>query len=198
MKTKLIIILSIALFVIISSLAYSFKLIVKLRSDKTRLTGNIETLVNSSKFYKTKSGKLAQDKRALQLTIDEFKDSNFKAVLDELSDLNIKVKRLESYTNTVVENNNTIETTIRDSVINDTVLIKVWDYKDAWTIAKGLIYENKQITKIQTTDSITQVAHFGKREKFWKIWRPRPLLQTITNKNPNNTIIFNEKIQIIK
>lgn len=168
----------------------------KLKNDKDRLTNNITLLQSEADKYKAKNGQLAQDKEKLQFTLREFKRANFSEILSELENLNIKVNKLQSYTSTTTEFHKEIETTLRDSLVFDTIPVRVWSYSDQWLSAKSIIYPDKQQTSFLSTDTIISVAHYGKRKPFWKIWKPRPLLQTVTNKNPYNKIHFNEVIEI--
>jgi hypothetical protein len=86
---------------------------------------------------------------------------------------------------------------LRDSVIHDTVPVKVFSYKDNFFNVHGLSHDSTQEVKINYQDTLVQVVYLGPREKPWLwIFSPRKLQQRVTLKNPNARITYSEFIQI--
>jgi hypothetical protein len=100
---------------------------------------------------------------------------------------------------TVVETEKHIITTLRDSVIHDTVSVRVFSYSDPWYSIQGQANGDTQRVQIQSRDSLIQVVYKGKRSKPW-LWilSPRRLQQRIYSSNPNSIITYSQLINIQK
>lgn len=89
-----------------------------------------------------------------------------------------------------------VNTTIKDSIINDTVHIKcIKPYKDKFISLSGCDGN----FSIVSSDSISQIVYNGKRTKKFLFFRvgPRSVESELINYNPNSTFTYN-KIVVIK
>jgi hypothetical protein len=158
----------------------------------------METLNTSIKYVRIQNGKLAAQTDVLLLRADELKEL-FPVQAKTVTDMGIKVNRATQLSNTVIETQKNIITRVRDSIVHDTVRVKVFSYKDQWYQISGIGNEKTQQLSIFTTDTITQIVFKGERIKPWLwIFSPRKLQQRISVSNPNSTIKYSSLIQIQK
>ncbi len=116
-----------------------------------------------------------------------------------VTDMGVKLNRATQLSTTVIETQKNIITLVRDSIIRDTIHVKVFEYADRWYHIKGISQGDSQSLQIHTTDTLTQVVFKGEREKPWLwIFSPRRLQQRVSVSNPNSTIRYSQFIQIIK
>ena len=198
MKTKILVILAF-IIIALSSVSYGvFKLYLKEKKDNNRLSKNISSLNENLTYYKSRNGHLVGKNSVLVFRLSEFK-SSFSDLAEQIEDLRINVNRISSVSNTVIESEKHITTTLKDSIINDTIIAKIFKYNDTFYDIKGLAIGSTQTVTIQSTDSILQVVYKGKRRKpyLWFLSK-RQLEQVITNKNPNSKITYSKHIEITK
>lgn len=196
MKTKIILLIIIA---ILSIVCYTFVTAFYVEKQNVkRLLRNIESSHQDLEIYKTQNGQLAYTNEVLVYKVQELKKAVPK-VIQELENLKVKPKHAKQYVETSVVYDTIITTQIRDSIIQDTVHIRTFNYSDLWVQIQGKAQGNTQEIALQITDTIIQVVYAGKRLKPW-LWffSPRQLEQVITSKNPNSTIIYNTTIEILK
>jgi hypothetical protein len=136
--------------------------------------------------------------RILDLKIGEL-NNQFPEIKDQLKEIKIKIKNVETIQNINTTTTNHINTTLRDSVINDSIKVKVATYNDEW-IKFSLININDSIsTNITTRDSLFIVLHKDPRNLFQFLrGEPKNVRSTIKNYNPNSTITYNRLIKIEK
>lgn len=169
-----------------------------LKQDNARLANNMETLNASIKYVRTQNGRLSAQTDVLLLRTGELKEL-FPAQARAVTDMGIKLNRATQLSSTVIETQKNIITLVRDSIIHDTVRVKVFSYSDQWYKVSGISDNQSQQLQIYTTDTLTQVVFKGKREKPWLwIFSPRKLQQRVSVSNPNATIKYSSLIQIQK
>jgi len=196
MKTKVIILiigclLSLATF----SLA---KLYFKQVKQTKRLQEALVTANQDIDYYKAKNGQLVATVNVMELRHKELKKA-YPEILSELENLKIKLNRITAVSETVIENNTQVITQIRDSVINDTIVAKVFNYRDDFYNVSGVAYNDTKRVNSHSTDSLIQVVYKGKRKRPWLwIFSKRRLQQSITTKNPNSKITYSRHIEIVK
>ena len=162
------------------------------------MTSNLQTLTSSLDYVRTQNGKLAAQTDVLLLRTNELK-TLFPVQAKSVKDMGIKLNRATQLSTTVIETQKNIVTVLRDSIVHDTVRIKVFTYADKWYHIKGVNQGDSQSLQIQTTDTLTQVVFKGEREKPWLwIFSPRKLQQRVSVSNPNATIKYSSVIQIQK
>ncbi|MFM1829000.1 MAG: hypothetical protein RL624_1241 [Bacteroidota bacterium] len=169
-----------------------------LRLENERLTLNVQTLAGEISFVKTQNGKLAAQTDLLLLRTNELK-TLFPREAKRISDLGVNVSKATQVSTTVVETQKNIITLIRDSIVNDTIHVKVFEYKDQWYQISGISKGDSQRLKIHSTDTLTQVVFKGERIHPWLwVFSPRKLQQRVSVSNPNSTIKYSQLIQIQK
>jgi hypothetical protein len=149
-------------------------------------------------LVKTKSGQLAAQSDLLVLQTSELKKL-FPKEVKQIENLGVKVNKTTQYSKTVVETKTNVITTIRDSIVSDTIKVKAFDYQDQWYKIEGISENDTQRLVIKSTDTLTQVVYRGERIKPW-LWffSPRKLQQRVSVTNPNATIKYSQTIQIQK
>jgi len=198
MKTKIIAILIIIIIVLSTAVYVGFNLYISQKKDNNRLSNNLKSINQNLTYYKSRNGQLVGKNSVLAFRLSEFK-SSFSGLSDEIQDLKLKVNRISSVSNTVIQSEKHITTRIKDSLINDTVIAKIFNYKDSFYNIKGVAIGDIQKVSVQSKDSILQVVYKGKRRKpyLWFLSK-RQLEQVITSKNPNSKITYSKFIKIIK
>ena len=166
--------------------------------ENDRLSITLTQTVQQLKEIQTQSGQLAAENEVLQLRLKELK-ALYPKLLDEIRNLKINPKRAESISTTAINTEKRIVTMLRDSMIHDTVALKVFSYTDNYYQVQGIAQDSTQEVKIKYQDTLVQVIYLGQREKPWLwIFSPRKLQQRVTLKNPNARITYSEFIQIQK
>jgi hypothetical protein len=169
--------------------------------DNKRLIQNDVNMKAQLTYYFTKSGK-----EAAKTPVLEYKQKELYRILPEVKqkvkELDIKPKRVESYSETSVASGIEITVPAKDSTIkkNDSVIQgKYFNYADAWYDVEGWIIQDTMNLKISSTDTLYQVVSRGDRLNPW-LWffSRRQLVQTIQSANPNNKILYSKYIQIKK
>lgn len=163
-----------------------------------RLTQDFKAINGKLEYFTTQNGTIAARNQALQVKVNEL-STVFPKAETELQNLDVKPKRLESYSESAMAQDKEIHTTIRDSVLKDSVHARSFSFHDDFYTIKGIAIGDSELLKIHSVDTIIQVVYHGKRIRPWLwIFSPRTLEQVISAKNPNTKIIFNKTIQIVK
>ncbi len=188
----------IGLLVVLGAITLLWKSNQRLHADNKRLSSNIKTLGAELSMVKTKSGQLAAQSDLLVLQTRELKKL-FPKEVKQIENLGVKVNKTTQYSTTVVETKTNVLTTLRDSLIFDTVQVRVFDYQDQWYQINGVIEKDTQHLVIKSMDTLTQVLYYGERQKPW-LWffSPRKLQQRVSVTNPNATIKYSQTLQIQK
>lgn len=151
----------------------------------TRLTENLAISQKECTYYKARNGDQAVKLQSQELTIKEIR-ATIPAVIADLKNLYIRPRQLQSYTQAATLTERHIKTTLRDSVIMDTIKVTAINYADEWFTVKGIIREKTADLTINSRDSLTVVNYLSRRPHPW-LWifggkrHPEAL---ISNKNP--------------
>ena len=188
----------IGLLVVLGAILLLWKSNQRLHADNKRLSSNVKTLGAELTLVKTKSGQLAAQSDLLVLQTRELRKL-FPKEVKQIENLGVKVNKTTQYSTTVVETKTNVITTLRDSLIFDTVQVRVFDYQDQWYQIHGISEKDTQRLVIKSMDTLTQVLFYGERQKPW-LWffSPRKLQQRVSVTNPNATIKYSQTIQIQK
>ena len=143
------------------------------------------------------NGQLASENRVLQL-----KSKELAALLPELAaevrGLNVRLGKAQSVSATGFTVQTPATVLLRDSVIFDTVQVRVFDYQDGFFTVQGKAMGNRQHLELSYQDTLVQVVYRGERERPWLwIFSPRKLMQRVSLKNPNTHIHCTQQIEII-
>jgi hypothetical protein len=188
----------IGLLVVLGAILLLWKSNQRLHADNKRLSSNIKTLGAELSMVKTKSGQLAAQSDLLVLQARELKKL-FPKEVKQIENLGVKVNKTTQYSTTVVETKTNVLTTLRDSIVLDTVQVRIFNYQDQWYQIQGISEKNTQRLVIKSTDTLTQVVYRGERIKPWLwVFSPRKLQQRVSVTNPNATIKYSQTIQIQK
>jgi hypothetical protein len=169
-----------------------------LREENQRLEGNVRSLSIGLKQIQLENGAIAGQSEVLTLRIQELKTLfplQFKYILEA----GVKPERAQQVSTTIIETEKKIVTTIRDSLIHDTIRVKVFSYSDPWYTIQGQALGDTQRVIIQSRDSLIQVVFKGERSKPWLwIFSPRRIQQRMFSSNPNSIIKYSQTINIQK
>lgn len=162
------------------------------------MSANVKALGAELVLVKTKSGKLAAQTDLLVLQTSELQKL-FPREVKQIEALEVGVSKATQVSTTVMETKTNVITTLRDSLIRDTIKVSLFDYQDQWYTIKGVQENNTQRLWITSTDTLTQVLYRGERLKPW-LWffSPRKIQQRVSVSNPNATIKYSQTIQIQK
>lgn len=194
MKKYLFIIIGVLLLLCIGLYGYADKQ----RKENKRLELNQDALLSETESYKTKSGKDAVSIQQLELTKAEL-EKNCKFLTQSVSDLNLKLKRVQSIATVGTQTKIEIQTVIKDSIIYmdripDTLQIFSW--RDPWTVVNGKIKEQNVSLDISSNDTIVQVLHrIPKKFLFFKYGTKR-IQQEMVSTNPHTKIVYSEYIKL--
>jgi hypothetical protein len=197
MKVKSIVLASLFVIFALCSAIASFKMYWKERQEVQRVTSNYSAAMKGFYYYKTKSGKEASRGEILHLKYSEIKNY-YPEIVRAIDDLKIKIKRVESVTQTHTVLEKQFVTVLKDSIVFDTLHVQSFSYTDGWNHITGHLRADTISIKLLSSDSLIQTVHRGKREKPWRIFSPRPLEQTISNTNPAVKIKYSRHIKISK
>jgi len=187
------------IFLLIAYVAFQFgSMYYKEHKETQRLSQSLVASNETLRFYKAQNGLMVAKSNTMQLKYDELKNA-FPEILNEIRNLKINPKTVNSYTETVIKQEKQIITKLRDSIVRDTIKARVFNYQDAFYSVNGFAIGDSQTVNIRSTDSLIQVVYKGERYHPW-LWilSRRKLQQSICSKNPNSKIIFNKTIEISK
>lgn len=186
--------LLIALVACVVALMVSVRSCTEIKADRERLSDNQRTLLTDVDFYRTKDSLSAAGVERLTLSNREF--SRYCGELQRtVADLNVKVKRLQSVSQTVTETKYVVNTVVRDSITPGDTL-KCVDYRDAYLTFSGCAGRDAFSGTIESRDTLVQVVHRIPR-RFWFLrWGTKAIRQEVTSRNPHSQIVFTEYIEL--
>lgn len=171
----------------------------RLRTEKERLAGNQQALLEKAEYYETEAGKSAASVQRLQLSYSELED-NYSQVCKVSNDLRIKIKRMEAATTTQTKTEVEVQTTVRDTVIiRDTLpplkLLAI-EWKDPWVTVTGGLAGKELKLNISSVDTLTQIVYRVPKQ-FWFIkYGTKAIRQEIVSSNPHTKIVYSEYIEL--
>lgn len=169
----------------------------KLRNEVRRNRENVETLQEGIVRYRTSDSLNAISVGRLTLTKREMKEREAD-LLNQVEKLNIKVRRLNAVLETHSEAKAEIITILKDSVINDTTVLKCLKYNDNYFSIDACIHKDTLQGSLRYTDTLIQVLHRIPR-KFWFIrWGTKAVKQDAYFANPNAVINYSRYIELKK
>ena len=163
----------------------SLKLHFEDQKNISRLTDNLAAVQKENIYYKARNGDQAVKIQSQELTIKEIRKTIPDAIRD-LKNLYIQPRQLRSFVQGTSVAEKHVFTTLRDSVIMDTIRVKAINYADEWFTVKGIIRAKTADLTINTRDSLTVVNYLSRRPHPW-LWifgGKRHPEAAISNKNP--------------
>ena len=197
---KYLIIICLALAVLCAWLGQALS---RCNKDRERLQNNQNALMQEVRLYETKLGESAASVQRLQLTKDEL-EGKYKAICQEASDLGIKLKRLQSVSQTTTQAEIHAKAEIRDSIVYKPEIhlvdtLKAFSWKDPpWAFVEGVIDSGKVDLSISTNDSIIQLVHRVPKKFLFFRFGTKAIRQEVISKNPHNRIRYSEYIELTK
>ena len=163
-----------------------------LNDENTRLETNFEAAYDSTKVWKTKSGQLATQTKNMEVTIQEL-DMLYDGTKDEIKDLKIKIKNLETYQRGVITKTIHDTITLRDTVLDNRVY-KTGMMRDGCVNLTFTLRDTTMVIDLNETDVIDVFIVKTKEGRWWKFWMwPRKTIytSTATSTCPNTEVIIN-------
>jgi cell division protein FtsB len=173
---------------------YLFRLYLSEVKDKNRIENSFAAANQQLKYYTTRDGQLAAKIDVLQLRYNELKGI-YPEIIAEIKNLKINPRQVNNYSETVIKQEKDIVAKIRDSIIFDTVPVRVFNYHDEFYTVRGIAIGDTQKVHIESRDSLIQIVFKGERYKPWLwIFSRRKLQQVVRCKNPNAKILYSKSI----
>ena len=167
------------------------------RQENDRLSSNQTALFQDISYYRTRDSLSAASVERLTLTKKEL-EQNCEALARDIKDLKIKLKRVQSVSQTSIETEHIIRTVVRDSlIVRDRVdTLQCIDYHDNYLTLSGCIEHNHFSGHIMSRDTLLQVIH-RVPHKWWFIkWGTKAIRQEIVSKNPHAQIVYSRYIEV--
>jgi len=192
--TKILIEIIIVLIVV---LLVGAKILHNERQKSTRLYSNMQTMAQG--VHISHNGTAASI-RVLNLRVREIKEL-YPTIEHEIKSLSVKLKNAKTITNTVTQHNHTFKTTVRDSVIYDTIPAQFATYVDAFTYFNWLypVGSDSALVTYQVTDSLLQVVSAKRPAGFpfgWGWFNKKQLVQDVKTLNPNTKIKYSRVLEV--
>ncbi len=168
--------------------------------ETKRLGDNQHALLTDLAFYRTKDSLSGASAERLTLSNNEFRKYNedLKKTIDEL---NLKLSRLQSVSQTAVKTEYVVKTVFKDSIVyagNKPDTLRCIEYEDAYLTFAGCENKGAFTGRIESRDSLVTIVHRVPR-KFWFIrWGAKAIRQEVLSKNPYSTITYTEYIELKK
>jgi len=175
-----------------------------LRADRDRLQTNQTSLMDSVIHYRTENGRNAASVQRLTLNVAEIRASR-NDLIEECRNLNIKVRRLESFATSQTKTILNMQSRLRDTIIiyeRDSVIVRdtlrLFRWKDSWVTVEGLIDEDSVGCHIECVDTLRQVVHRVPRRFLFIRYGTKAIRQEISSSNPHTRIVYTEYLELKK
>lgn len=168
------------------------------RLERERLQDSLRQINQGITAFRTADERLGAETRVMSLRLEEL-SMLYPQLLAEIESLRINPERTVQVTSTVTQTEKQITTLLRDSLVRDTVLVRVFEFEDSYYSVRGVAEADTQHVDICSRDTMIQVVYRGRRKRPWMwILSPRDLEQRIAFKNPNASVEYSRTIQILK
>lgn len=173
---------------------------VKKKEEVARLTANVSAALSDAHFYRTRDSLSAASVEVLKLRANEF-EKLYDDVAREASNLQLKVRRLESASRTATKTEYVFETRWRDTVVYlagrvDT--IRCITHRDPFIYFHICDVDSMASTKIEIVDTLVQFVHRVPKKFLFFRFGTKAIRQEVTTKNPHTDIVFTEYIKLTK
>lgn len=171
------------------------------RAENKRLLQNQSAILEQIQIIRLANGRFAAESSLLSLKLDEIQKL-YPKTLQEIKEMGIPKRQLVQFSQTALESQLKVETTLKDSIsenrvpITDSNRYKTFRYRDNYYCIDGVSFGDKQWLNISNRDTLVQVV-FRKRKNRWLwIFSPYVYRQRIQCKNPNANIHYSQIIQV--
>jgi hypothetical protein len=118
----------------------------------------------------------------------------------QIEDLNIKLKRVQSVSRTAISSDYRVETVIKDSLVyvdnHITDTLRCVDYSDNYITFAGCEKDGLAKYNIHSVDTLVQIIHRVPKKFLWFKFGCKAVRQEIVSKNPHTNIIYTEYIEL--
>lgn len=168
-------------------------------TEKQRLSNNQEALLSDVDHYKTESGKNAASVQKLELTKSELEKYNVD-LKETISDLNLKINRIQAAATTATQSNYKIKTVVKDSIVYRDVPVKLQriDFRDPYIDLTGTIDSGTFSGDITTRDTLVQIIHRVPKKFLFIKYGTKAIRQEVVSKNPYSKIVYTEYVELKK
>ena len=173
--------------------------------ENARLSGNQTALLEKVKFYETVAGKSAASVQELTLSKEEL-ERHYAEKCDLVEELGVKVKRLQSISQSGTSTHVDAHTELYDSLIyvtRDSVVyvdtLKWFEWADRpWVSVAGTIRNGNVDLSVQSNDTLVQIVHrVPKRFLFFR-FGTKAIRQEVVSMNPHTKVSYAEYIVLEK
>jgi hypothetical protein len=186
----------ISAFVFITIVVLSFvagKIIYRMHQENKLKDAGINAKLE---MIRGENNKLIGQNKVIQLSLAQL-EAFYPALHAEIKKMGVKPSRVQHLSSTGVVLENKIITTLRDSIIQDTIHTKQFNYSDAWISIRGEAIGNKQSISITHFDTLSQVVFKGARTNPWLwLFSPRRLTQRISLASPYSKLQYSKTIEL--
>lgn len=194
MSSKFINILLIIILILASVLFVQHKMLNKLKTEaKDYKSLYNQTQINYNKVFKDKDSLLHIRQQITYISDPKILKEN-EEIKESLQQVNIKLKHLESFQKTNIQNTTIVKTIVKDSIrFKDT--LNCIDWSNKYTSIKGC-FEDSLILKHNIV--LNKIGYFERSKILGlKIGKKNHYIE-LYSENPNDSIIYNKEIIINK
>lgn len=187
-----------ATLVATTALLLSLLYIRGLTAENRRLEANHATLLGEVELYRTKAGESAASVGVLTLQLDEMREQR-AADARRIRDLDIRLRRAESYARNVTTSSYEATMPLRDSIIvRDTLrdTVRIFLGGDVWSRVAGVIRGDSLRYSVQSIDTLFQVVHRVPRRFLFFRYGTKAIRQEIVSSNPHTRLVYSEYVEL--
>jgi len=180
-------------------LFFGFMTIKNLKSEKTRLQSNQKALIQKVVHYRAKDSTSVAVAKQIELSSKEMKNLYENELKEIRKKLDINARKIESITHTSTSTTQTFYTNTKDSMIYDSIPVKVDLYFDKWLTYERIkpINIDKSYVKYTVRDSLITVVYWSRDGFFLTRFFKRKGYEIIINSlNPNTQINYLKSINV--
>lgn len=186
-------------FVLLAALAVAVQWGGSQRTGRRRAEANQEALFEREREYFVRDSLSALSIGTLTLKANEF-GRYFAEINSMVRDMGLRLKRLESISQSALKSNYEISAPVRDTIvaIDTTQLARGYSivYKDPWIELDGTIVNDFFKGSVVTYDTLTQVVHRVPRRFLFFRFGTKELRQEIVSSNPHTRLTYSRYIRI--
>lgn len=186
---------TIFILAIVFNVIVKWEVIRKLREELSETKENLETIQNECTRYQTLDSLNVIRVGRLTLSKNELKKRESE-LLEKVEKLDIRLRHMNAIIETKSEANAEVITILRDSIINDTTLIKCLTYDDNYFKIDACIKADTLTGTLAYRDTLIQVFHRVPR-RFWFIkFGTKAIKQDAYLSNRNASIVYSKFITL--
>ena len=168
----------------------------RLRAEKARMAHTLESLGGTITYLKSENGKLIAKGDVLNLQLSELKEL-FPKTIAGIKALGVAPSRVSQVSGIGFTHQRNVITHIHDSILYDTIPVKIFKYQDPWLSLSGMAIGDSQSVQLNLTDTLFQLVYKGDRFRPWLwIFSKRKLQQRAQLSNPYSNITYQQVITI--